>query len=174
MLCEHCKQREATTHITETVNGKTTQYHLCPVCAHAMGKDQIFPDFSFNLDNFFGSVLGDFLPAQTAHTSAAAGVEKRCPTCGATFEEIARLGKTGCANCYDVFYDRLLPSIERIHGKTEHAGKIPQCADKKVREKARLDSLKGELAACIKEQEFEKAAQLRDEIKRLEQQGGEQ
>ena len=88
-----------------------------------------------------------------------------------TFDDIAKSGKVGCANCYDIFYDELLPSIQRIHGKTVHIGKLAKSAGSEVKMKSTLAKLKEELTTAIKEQEFEKAAKLRDQIKELEAKG---
>ena len=49
----------------------------------------------------------------------------RCPTCGASFEEITQSGKIGCADCYQTFRSQLMPVIQRIHGTTRHKGKVP-------------------------------------------------
>ena len=79
----------------------------------------------------------------------------------------------GCANCYDIFSDRILPTIRRIHGNTTHMGKN-SISYRKVEDKPEdkkqdeLTKLKAELDTAIKNQEFEKAAVLRDNIKEKE------
>ena len=75
------------------------------------------------------------------------------------------------SDSYDIFYDELLPSIQRIHGKTVHIGKLAKSAGSEVKMKSTLAKLKEELTTAIKEQEFEKAAKLRDQIKELEAKG---
>ena len=54
MLCEHCQKRPATTHITRTVNGKTTQLNLCAHCAAEQG---FHSAFGFDLNDFWGSLF---------------------------------------------------------------------------------------------------------------------
>ncbi len=93
---------------------------------------------------------------------------KRCNFCGASFDEIAKSGKVGCAHCYEEFYDELLPSIRRIHGRTNHTGKLARRAGTEVRVRNEITKCKYELEQAIKTQEFEKAAELRDKIKELE------
>ena len=161
MLCQSGQKKQATTHIKSVVNGEVTEYNLCPECAKKMGYGNIFADFSTDFSSLLGSIFG--VGQQQVLPDA-----KRCPECGSTFADIARNGKVGCASCYDVFYDRLLPTIRRIHGNTEHIGKAASSADESVRIKNEAEELKQQLQQAIDEQEFEKAAQLRDRIKELE------
>lgn len=159
MLCQSCEKRQATTHIKTIVNGELKEYNLCPECATKMGYGSFFGNFGFDLDKLFGSFM------ESVGTGRST---KRCQCCGSSFEDIAKSGKVGCANCYDVFYEELLPSIQRIHGRTSHTGKLARSAGTKVRIKNELTQCRYELEQAIKAQEFEKAAELRDRIRELE------
>lgn len=161
MLCQSCGQNQATTHIKTIVNGELAEVSLCRECAQKLGYSSFFGSFGMDFDKFLGSLMGGNRVQKS---------KKRCECCGSTFEDIAKSGKVGCANCYDIFYDELLPSIQRIHGKTVHIGKLAKSAGNEVKIKSTIAKLKEELTAAIKEQEFEKAAKLRDEIKELEAQ----
>ena len=163
MLCQACQKKQATTHIKSVVNGEVTQYNLCSDCAKKMGYGNIFSDFGTDFSSLLGSIFG-------GNQQQVLPDGKRCPTCGSSFADIARSGRVGCSQCYDVFYDRLLPTIRRIHGNTEHIGKSAIAADEKTKTHSELESLKEQLTAAIEAQEFEKAAQLRDKIKELEAQ----
>ena len=110
----------------------------------------------------------------------------KCDNCGYTFEDIAHTGRVGCANCYDVFQDRLDPIIRRIQSSNHHVGRLGKSIDKKIEEKQKrrehneqkrrkeetpeekLEGLKENLKQAIKEERYEDAAKLRDEIKKLE------
>ena len=105
---------------------------------------------------------------------SAAGKSRRCPKCGTSFDEIVRDGRVGCADCYRTFYDRLLPSIQRIHGKIKHNGKISSASPVEARPETaeeKIERLKNEMNDAVAKQDFETAAKIRDEIKALE--GGE-
>jgi protein arginine kinase activator len=117
-------------------------------------------------DSFLGSFLSDFFGGSTGLKVAAPGIT--CPLCGSTASDISRTGKVGCAQCYDTFADMLTPYIKRIHGNTEHTGKIPSDAGAEIKTKRQLVQLKEELKKAIENQEFEKAAELRDRIKDIE------
>lgn len=172
MLCQHCKTRQANTHIKQVINGELTELDLCPECAAKLGYENAFSDF---LD--IGSMMSGFLGVPTISTLAR---EEKCPGCGATFSQISKSGRVGCAKCYEAFYDRLLPSIKRIHGNTVHTGKRLRTArlqsgaealEKSETEGNELEALSKKLAAAVKNQEFEQAAQLRDRINEIKAKG---
>ena len=168
MLCQNCGKNEATTHVKRVVNGDTTETHLCAECAQHLGYGDIFSGFGLNLDDFFGGFLGDTMQ------KLAAPAEQRCPKCGSSFGDIVKSGRLGCSDCYRTFYDKLLPSIQRIHGRIKHSGKQAP-APKEQAEVApqetaedKITELKAQLQKAVENQEFEQAAVLRDEIKKLE------
>ena len=168
MLCQNCGKNEATTHIKQIINGDMAESHLCGDCASHLGYGDVFSGFGFNLSEVFGGLLGDMRPA------VSGGKTLRCSKCGASFDDIAREGKVGCAECYRTFYDRLLPSIQRIHGKIKHSGKASSgapVAEKVETLKEKIEKLRHQMNEAVAKQEFEQAAKIRDEIKALE--GGE-
>lgn len=159
MLCEKCGKNAATTHVKRIINGKVTEHHLCAACAAQQGIGDMFG--GLDMGSFWGSLF-----AEPTLRSAADTV--RCEGCGKTFREIASSGRAGCPTCYTTFYDRLLPSIQRIHGKTGHVGKIPADAGGAVRRERQLEDLRRQLNEAIAAQEYEKCAGLRDQIRELE------
>ena len=159
MLCQSCEKRQATTHIKTIMHGELKEYRLCAECAAKLGYGSFFSDFGLDLDKFFGSFMESFSPERSS---------KRCSFCGSDFASIARSGKVGCAHCYEVFYDDLLPSIQRIHGQSFHAGKLASSAGEELKMRSEIESCRRELEKAIKTQEFERAAQLRDRIRELE------
>lgn len=166
MLCQKCNTNQANTHIKQMINGKYTEMDLCSDCAAKMGfkaSFSPFPDIADMMSGFLG------MP-----TMSALANEIKCEGCGATFSQISKSGKVGCAKCYETFYDRLLPSIKRIHGNTVHTGKRLRTArlnsgstaqkESAVEEKTELETLQEQLRSAVKAQEFEQAAALRDRI----------
>ena len=171
MLCQHCKKNEATTHVKTMINGKYAEYRLCSECAHELGYDSMFPDFTTDFGGLLSSFFSNALPA----ISGAA----HCKSCGSTLNDIKRTGKVGCADCYDTFFSELMPTIRSIHGDTDHKGKRPGAIEYTVNEEnepekadgsneGKIKSLRDELKKAIADENFERAAQLRDEIKELE------
>ncbi len=163
MLCQNCGKYEATTHVKRIVNGESAEAHLCSDCAKALGYNDVFGGFG----NTFGDLLGSFFGEP--QVSAISSRTIRCEKCGNTFNDIVNSGKIGCADCYTTFYDKLLPSLQRIHGKTRHEGKNPTIIKAEVTNVNPIEDLEEQLRIAIDQQNFEKAAQLRDKINELKE-----
>lgn len=164
MLCQSCKNKEAAFHYVSNVNGQVTEAHLCHECAGKLGYD-----LGFKAVNYFDSALSNFVGG---HQQKASEPVQHCPLCGASQNDIAKTGKVGCAQCYATFSSMLMPFIKRIHGNTEHVGKIPASAGAGLKLKRELEDLKQELKAAVDLQEYENAARLRDRIIELEKEAG--
>lgn len=173
MLCQNCGRNEATTHIKRVINGATSESHLCAECAANLGYGDMFSGFGFS----FGELLGGFLSESTPALTAMPQDTVRCKKCGNSWQDIVREGKLGCADCYRTFFDKLQPSLQRIHGKIRHNGKVSSGASsevqtektpeqKKTEKRAKLEA---EMKKAVDEQNFEQAAVLRDQIKALEE-----
>ncbi len=131
MTCPSCKKREATIHITQNVNGKTTRIDLCPVCAKEQGylgePDGVAGIFAGDLFGSGATNLFKMAGGMPGAASAAQQVE-RCAYCGTSFEEFRNRGLLGCCHCYDEFGQRLLPVIRRIQAGETHVGRRPDGA----------------------------------------------
>lgn len=163
--CDKCGAENANTHVKTIINGEFREYDLCSACAHKLGYSNPFADMESEFSHMLGSFFGNVLPARSQST--------RCEFCGSTYAEIANTGQVGCAHCYELFADRLNPSIVRIHGNAAHCGKHSKAAAQAREEHAetkeeKLRRLQSQLDEAIKQQEFERAAELRDEIKGME------
>lgn len=164
MLCQKCNHNQANTHIKTMVNGKVEEYMLCSQCAMELGYQNMFSPSLFSFDNMFGSF---FEPKGQERLKSDA----QCPCCGSTLAQIMNSGRMGCSQCYETFYQDILPWLGQIHNNVSHVGKLPRTADIKLKQKNRLRELKKQLQTAIEDQEFEQAARLRDQIKELEQEG---
>lgn len=161
MLCDKCGKNNATTHIKQIINGVVTERSLCADCASKEGYSGLS---NAGLADMLVSMLGDISGVSLTDKTV------RCPVCGASFSDIAKTGKVGCAECYKTFYGELLPYLKRVHGGVKHTGKIPNNAPLSVRPKEETaDSLRLELNRLVSEERFEEAAVVRDKIKRLEE-----
>ncbi len=174
MLCQKCQKKQATTHYQQTVNGETTEYHVCSDCAKELGLlgnvgfSQMFSPFDLHFGDLFSGMFGAPTGPQQL---GGASLSTVCPKCGVTLREIMDSGRLGCNECYRTFYRELAPSIEKIHGKATHSGKVPRSAGAALQNRRKAEQLKAELAQAIREENFEKAAGLRDQIKALESEG---
>lgn len=85
---------------------------------------------------------------------------KTCTSCGTTINDIANTSRIGCPDCYTTFKEELKPFIMNFHKAYQHIGKSPKKIDTK--------DLKKALEEAIKKEDYELAAKLRDELKKLE------
>lgn len=90
-----------------------------------------------------------------------------CPRCGVTMEEYHRTGLLGCPVCYRFFRDQLTPSIRKVQFTLQHEGKYPAGTSQESRSRRRITMLRQDLSEAVMAENFERAAQLRDEINDL-------
>ncbi len=174
MLCDLCKQSQATVHLTEIVDEQMTEMHLCEECASHKGAQM---ESHFGLSDLlagladFGKTTG---PEETVETTT-------CPSCRLSYEAFRKIGRLGCAACYETFKESLGSLLKRIHGSTQHVGKVPhrpagQPAVARPATAARprneLAELRRKLAQAIDQEAFEEAAKLRDQIREHERSKG--
>src|SRR5262245_4587053 len=168
MECQSCKSRKATVHLTEIVGNKDKrELHLCEQCAQqqqgASGME------------IMGLISSAFGPTTSSKTPGPTSTEQKCASCGLAYSDFRSRGRLGCPQCYDVFRDALEPLLEKIHGKSRHEGKAPgggPPSAERSREK-HLVALRRQLHAAIKNENYELAAKLRDELRRAEGGAGE-
>ena len=162
MLCTDCGKREATVHLTQVVNDEKVELHLCRECADKRRFHTPFEGVPFPLAEFLASMLDQSLVKKPSKASRT-----RCPTCGMSFSDFSKTGRLGCGNCYATFKSQLDDLLRKIHGSTQHQGRVPFTQNdvmKPLREERKLQE---ELKKAIQEEDFEQAAQLRDRIKAL-------
>lgn len=167
MLCENCKQREASVHQTVITNGKKQETHLCEVCAREAGALPNFSIPNLSIQQLLGSFLG-----QEAFGGAAVKpqlkAEPTCRHCGMTYSEFAQSGVLGCSKCYEEMKPQLLPLVKRIQGTTTHGGKVPKRTGGIARQRRELEGMRRRLEQAVQNEQYEEAASLRDQIKQME------
>lgn len=165
MQCQQCKQQTATIHLTEINNGERCETHLCQACAQQQG-------LALQTQIPINELLSTLLSASEAGESAGsqgAKTQKACPECGMTLNRFSKESLLGCPHDYDVFEKNLMPLIERSHdGRTNHEGKIPASVDSEQKNQMKLTALQRKLDQAVKNEDYETAANLRDQIKSLE------
>ena len=170
MLCEKCNKKSATVHLTQIVNNKKTEMHLCEECANKSSFISHTKSFEFESEFSFQSFLSNLIGSDYVFSDKSAA---SCPKCGTSQRDIAKGNLLGCAKCYNMFKRELLPVIKRIHGTIQHMGKVPGHTTGKANLMKKLKDLKSFLKDAISKEEFERAAKIRDEIKVLEEKLGE-
>jgi protein arginine kinase activator len=159
MLCCICKEKEATVHYTQISGDKMQKVDLCEECAKTKG---VSDPVGFELADL---LLG--LGASKEIDQAAGGVELKCPRCGFTQADFKKAGRLGCPECYDTFAEGLEGLLKSMHKGVRHVGKVPESLRQSRDLSDHLKALQARLAKAIDEENFEQAAQLRDQIKQM-------
>ena len=178
MLCDNCKKRQANVKYSENINGVRRELNLCEECSRKLGIGKMKLDMPISFSSLFGDFLEDFEDREFIPMFNE--IKKlKCDNCGFTFDDIANTGRVGCAECYTVFEDRLDPIIRRIQSSNRHVGRLGKAIDHKIENKqqekssntnskSKVEILKENLKQAIKEEKYEEAAKIRDEIKKYE------
>ena len=162
MICDDCGKKPPKFHLSEIVNGTSKEINLCEDCAN---KNEEFKfNSSFTIQNLLAGLFE--IPSD-----ADIKIEQQnglcCDNCETTYSEFKQTGKFGCSKCYSSFSEKIEPLLKKIHGHDTHIGKIPKRTGGKVLVKKEIETLKNRLNKAVKDEEFEQAAKLRDEIKKL-------
>ncbi len=161
MVCEICGQRDSVTKLTEVINNQVTVRNLCEQCAAEKGVENEEGPVNFPLSEFLAQ-MGE---APEPHTSS----EATCGFCGLAFAAFRETGRLGCPHCYATFETHLRGLLRRIHGGTQHVGKVYLPLDPTAPERAkRLEGLRRRLRRAVDSEDFERAAEIRDLIRSLE------
>lgn len=170
MVCQECGKKPSTLHFTKIINGDKTEFHLCDACAREKG--EILPGSvnGFSIHNLLSGLI-DFEPV-TPGPSGMNTTPLRCDRCGLTYSQFSKIGRFGCSHCYVAFGSKLDPLFRRIHGNTVHIGKVPNRSGGQIKLKKEMEKLKKELQFRIDQEEFELAAEIRDQIRLMEKQLG--
>lgn len=159
MLCQSCGEKDASIHFTKIINGNIEEKHLCDICAKK-GNDLDF-DMPFSFHKLFTGLIDSI---QEDHPVTK---DISCPECGLTYNKFLETGKFGCSTCFKAFPEDVASLLKGIHGHDHHTGKIPLRANSKILHQREIDLLRNQLDQSIAMEDFEKAALLRDEIKKL-------
>lgn len=160
MLCSICQNKEATVHLTQIADEKMQKVDLCEACAKEKG-----------VNDPAGFSLADMLlglgASQELEESGGEGGGRQCPNCGFTQADFKKTGRLGCPDCYTTFAEGMEGLLKTMHKGVRHVGKSPAALRKSRDLNNKLKRLQRELDKSVAEENFEKAAVLRDEIKDL-------
>lgn len=159
MQCDNCGNAEAVIQLTKVKDNEMKVLHLCETCASDEGVDPPVPTGTVPLADFLAQI------GKTVGDETALG---DCPSCGLTTTQLKQTGRLGCATCYTHFDQHLRALLRRLHGGTQHVGKVMLPPDPREEDlKARADGLRRSLQRAVDAEDFEQAAALRDQIRRM-------
>lgn len=151
MKCQKCGNL-ATFSYYENINGKEKELILCDKCYKNNNMNNII-EYYFSDDE----------------------IDVLCDKCGYEFDKYLKSGKFGCPNCYIKFDNEIDQILKKIHGKNRHMNlnnnklKVNKALNnEKNNTKDNIADLKSKLERCIKEENYEEAAVIRDKLRSLE------
>jgi protein arginine kinase activator len=162
MVCDNCGSTDAVVHLTQIVNNQMSTHRLCEKCAAEKGLESAPEPANFPLTDFLAQMGKD--PVADVDPSGT-----QCSFCGLTFKDFRETGRLGCPHCYETYAPHLQRLLRRVHGGTQHVGKVYLPPDTSASDvERRLAGLKRKLHRAVEAEDFERAAELRDEIRTLE------
>jgi protein arginine kinase activator len=168
MKCQQC-DKPATFHITELTGGKPQEMHLCE--DHAREYLTQPGGGAAVAAGSMANVLAQQMAQQMAVGQTAEELaqldQQACPVCGITFYEFRSQGRLGCPHDYSCFQKQLEPLILNVHGDLEHVGKVPTHAGRSEK-RTQLIRMRREMGDAVRQEEYERASKLRDQIRRIE------
>jgi protein arginine kinase activator len=147
-------------HLTQILNGHIKKIDLCESCAKEKG---VTDPEGFSL----AELLSNVGHVKNPGDSGPAGQGLVCDSCGFTQQNLNKLGRMGCPDCYTTFAPILKPMLSNMHVGTTHCGKIPEHALARIDIDTKLAELESSIEKAIKEERYEDAAVYRDQMKQL-------
>lgn len=166
MKCDFC-EKKATVFLTQLVEGQMKKVCLCDACAKERG---VTDPTGFSLaDLLLGGLPGGPATGTTGAPTPVTGNGKKCPTCGFTLEDLRRVRRFGCSDCYVTFGDEVSQMVRGMHKGTSHIGKVPEGLMAIQFRHQRIEELRSKLDQAIASESYEEAAGIRDEIRNLDE-----
>ncbi|TVR58756.1 MAG: hypothetical protein EA422_15720 [Gemmatimonadales bacterium] len=163
MICDNCGAAEAVIHLTQIVDNEMKTLHLCQACGADKGVQGSSAPPSLPLTDFLAQM------GKPPSASTAVATRNRCSFCGLSFKQFRESGRLGCSHCWTTFDSHLSGLVRRIHGSNQHVGKVYLSPDPSVTEREKkLEAMRRRLQRAVELEDFERAAELRDEIRTLE------
>lgn len=163
MKCDFC-DKKASVFLTQLVEGQMKKVCLCESCAQERG---VTDPTGFSLADLLLTGIPT-KPQQQAQPFAGGPATRRCPNCGFSIDDLRKVRRFGCSDCYTTFAEEVGQMLHGMHKGPTHIGKIPGGLVARQVLHKRLKDLRGRLDAAIASESYEDAARLRDEIKSLE------
>jgi protein arginine kinase activator len=166
MKCDFCEQK-ATVFLTQLVEGQMKKVCLCESCAQEKG---VTDPTGFSLADMLitGTPTSAILGSPIFSSKKRQSDEKRCPQCGFSADDLSRVRRFGCSECYDVFRSEMEMILPGMQMGMYHVGKIPRGHEEKHRHEEKMEDLREKLDLAIQAEDYETAAGLRDELRQLE------
>ena len=170
--CDECGERPANVFLKKVEGEHVAEINLCETCAK---QNQATEEWGLGLSfgKLIAGIVGETQSEAKGEPLPPPGTQPACSACGLDYTEFVRGGRFGCEACYEAFAEAL-PSLlgEVQQGNAEHRGRVPPALRERKAARRTLAEVRGRLESAVRAEEYEVAAQLRDEIRELEKGAG--
>lgn len=158
MKCENCGKNEVSFVYRSNINGKVEEKHLCQECAQKLGYTQKIQDSYSGFQNLFRNSFANFFAPMPALAGRNGG-----SFFGDNFFGGSLLGDS----LFDDFFS--MPALgcgtaEAAAPAQQKENLVSDEEQKKISHERELNALRAEMKQAVESENFERAAQLRDEI----------
>ena len=155
MKCEHCGKNEVTFVYQSNINGEVTEKHLCSECAKELGYAKKFADQRDRMmQGFFGrSLLDDFFTPMPSL--------------------LGRMNRMLEDPFDDFFADMPVlgaPAQKEVQPQQKQEDLVNAEEQSRFALMRQKNALRMEMKRAVREENFERAAELRDQLRELENQ----
>ena len=164
MKCEVCGRRESVIHVQQIIGNETIDMHLCDICAQDRGVSQKDDKVELSLSQLLTGLL-------QVKEGGEQESQNECSTCGTKVADLRKEGRLGCPGCYASFASEIRKMHQRLSGAVRHRGKLPQSLKTYKELLIDRERLKSQLTDAVKNEDYETAAVLSDQIKSIERTG---
>jgi protein arginine kinase activator len=166
-LCDMCGERLATVYIQVTGADVHEEKRLCAECAAEHELDLV----PFTLEVSPDGEIDISLRAATGTDKAAEPQElpdERCSQCGTTSSDVAATGLVGCPQCYDNLAATVAGLVATV--QPGYPGTTPEAQEPQPNFST-LAKLQLQLVEAVANEDYERAARLRDSIRQTQAEG---
>ena len=143
MKCQHCGMNDATFYYRSNVNGRVTEQHLCADCAAKLGYSDSLRPAGFFDDDFFTRPFRMFEPL-------LGGLGSRLLTEFPEPVDVTEQARTAVAE-----------------QEKPNPGLVDGAEQERLQKERQRNALRNQMQTAIETENFEEAARLRDELKKL-------
>ncbi|MDR1932487.1 MAG: UvrB/UvrC motif-containing protein [Spirochaetales bacterium] len=156
MMCEICGKDDARIRIRQIIGTECREMRICEECARQRGiiggEHGLSEDAAWFLHGLFEDIPGRPLGIRS------------CPVCGTRLRDIRSSRRVGCSHCCETFGTEIRKILRLKEGERVHKGKLPRSILSYKTFFIDRENLKIQLEIALDNEDYEKAAQLRDEI----------
>ncbi len=161
MKCSSCGKKEGVVQVRQIIGEDKVEIWLCSECAHEHGIERDRKHMIHDNNDLLSGLLAPALRDDAEE-------ERICAHCGCNGKELKKTGSVGCSECYSIFDKEITSMLNGISMQDQHRGKYPARLKSYKTFFIDRENIKKYLKNAIAREDYERAAVLRDRLKRMD------